>query len=59
MLALRKLGFSGQEISAMSESEAGAWLEAYDEVISKDEGGPTKYVVKRDARKGPSSKGRR
>ena len=56
-LALRKLGFSGAEINAMSHVEADGYLEAYSEVINPEK--KTTYVVKRDAGKGNSKRRRR
>ncbi len=50
MLALRKLGFKGDEITEMSQSEAEGYLEAYNEIVksSHDKGGKsTTYIVKR------------
>ena len=52
---MRKLHFTGEEIALMSEAEAGAWLDAYAEVIDAPSGaGKAKYVVKRDKGKGRS-----
>ena len=57
-LALRRLGFSGEEIAGMSGAEADAWLEAYNEVVNTGEkDGPLKYRVRRGP--GNSLKGRR
>ena len=49
---MRKLGFSGQEIAAMGHAEAGAWLDAYAEVVNPDTSGKTYVVKKKDRKKG-------
>ena len=46
-LALRKLGFNGSEIRAMSEGEATAWLAAHHEAVNP----PKKKTYKVSRRK--------
>ena len=49
MLALRRLGFSAEEIAGMSVAEAAAWLKAYNEVVNAgEEDGVVKYRVRRE-----------
>jgi len=50
-LALRKLGFNGEEIRAMSAGEARAWLLANSELINPPKK-KTYKVIKKDKAKG-------
>ena len=53
MLALRKIGFSGEEIAAMPEAQVGVYIDAYAEIVNPGNSGTT-YRVKRSAHKGRS-----
>ncbi len=57
ILALRKMGFNGEEIAAMPEAQAVAYLDAYGEIVNPGSG--TTYRVKRNAGKGRSRRGHR
>ena len=51
------MGFNGEEIAAMPEAQAVAYLDAYGEIVNPGSG--TTYRVKRNAGKGRSRRGHR